>query len=252
MPQTTDSVQVDESIADLISRPRAHELVAAYFDPDRGFAGAMFDGLDPNGLLADNPADRFTVDDIAATSLLDVRFGPTAVRALLGSQDISFALKAVPERLPLWKADEPELQLANDLWILVRDIGGVGRTRTSKLLARKRPDLVPIVDSVVAKALQLHVDTWRPLAQALEGEHLRHAIDDLRPEHVSQKISTLRLLDVLVWMSCSRSRAAVEVQIELGVSPTRDLPRRRGTLRRRPSSRVRADSTEDEREFDKG
>jgi hypothetical protein len=76
---------------------------------------------------------------------------------------------------------------------------------------------LPIVDSVIAEALQLHVDTWRPLARVLKGEHLRHAIDDLRPEQVSQKISTLRLLDVLVWMSCSRSRAAVEVQIELGL-----------------------------------
>jgi hypothetical protein len=253
MPQKTDYDQVHQSIADLVGRPQAHGLVAAYFDPDRGFAGAMFDGLDPNGLLADNPADRFTVDDIAATSLLDVRFGPTAVRALLGSQDIAMALKAVPERLPLWKADEPELQVASRLWFLVRDIRGVGRTRASKLLARKRPQFLPIVDSVIAEALQLHVDMWRPLAEALKGEHLRHAIDDLRPEQVSQKISTLRLLDVLVWMSCSRSRAAVEVQIELGVSPTRDLPRRRRTVRPLPSSsRVGAGSTDDDRASDKG
>jgi hypothetical protein len=168
MPQRTNHVQVHQSIADLVGRPQAHGLVAAYFDPDRGFAGAMFDGLEPNGLLADNPADRFTVDDIAATSLLDVRFGPTAVRALLGSQDIAMALKAVPECLPLWKADEPELQVASRLWFLVRDIGGVGRTRASKLLARKRPQLLPIVDSVIAEALQLHFDTWGPLGQALK------------------------------------------------------------------------------------
>jgi hypothetical protein len=111
---------------------------------------------------------------------------------------------------------------------------------------------LPIVDSVIAEALQLHVDTWRSLARVLKGEHLRHAIDDLRPEQVSQKISTLRLLDVLVWMSCSRSRAAVEVQIELGASRTRDLPRRSGTVRPLPSSRVGADSIVDDRASDKG
>lgn len=195
--------------------------MGAYFDPGRGFAGDMFDGLDAGGLLARNPTDRFTVDDIAATSLLDVGFGPTAVRALLGSDRIQEALAAVPDQCPLWEATPQDFEAGTRLWRMVRGIDGVGRTRASKLLARKRPHLVPIVDSVIANALHLGDDTWLPLAAVLADRQLRQVIDDLRPPHVSTEISTLRLLDVVTWMSHSRSTSAVSAQIAQGAPPTR-------------------------------
>jgi len=229
MPHPTDCARVRQSVGEIVGGPYAHRLVAAYFDPTRGFAGALFDGLDPDGLLADNPTDRFTVDDIAAASLLDVRFGPTAVRALLSSDEIQTALTAVPDHLPLWEAAQRDLDAATRLWRLVREIDGVGRTRSSKLLARKRPQLVPIVDSVIAGALHLRDETWGPLAEALGDRQLRQDIDGLRPPHVSTRISTLRLLDVLTWMSHSRSSAAVSVQLDLGAPPTRSIPRPRTT-----------------------
>lgn len=217
-------LEVRERIAEIASRPHARLLVAAYFDPERGFAGDIFDGLDPHGLLANNPAGRFTSDDIAAASLLDVRFGPTAVRRLLGSSDIEAALTDVPEHLALWAIGEDDFRAASHLWSLLREVPGVGRTRASKLLARKRPEMVPVVDSVIAGALQLGADTWRPLAVALQDDAVRQLIGDLRPEQVSDQLSVLRLLDVVVWMSCSRSRSAVEVQLEVGAEPTRELP----------------------------
>jgi hypothetical protein len=229
MPHRTDYVRVRQSIDEIVNGPHAHGLVAAYFDPRRGFAGALFDGLDSGGLLANNPIDCFTVDDIAAASLLDVRFGPTAVRELLTSQEIQSALAAVPDQVSLWDASEADLGVASDLWSLVRGIDGVGRTRASKLLARKRPRLIPIVDSVIAGALHLGDETWRPLREGLRDPELRQAIDALRPLPVSQGIGTLRLLDVLTWMSNSRSKAAVTVQIELGAPPTRSMPRGRAS-----------------------
>lgn len=224
MTQETDHVEVRRCISHFVGAPYARDLVAAYFEPDRGFAGAMFDGLDQDGWLTHNPADRFTVDDIAAASLLDVRFGPTAVRTLLGSEHIALALKAVPEGRSLWNMNDSDFARASHLWSLVLNIPGVGRTRASKILARKRPQLLPIVDSIIADALQLRVTTWRPLAEALKDARLRRDINKLRPAQVSKRVSTLRLLDVVVWMSCSRSKAAVEVQLEVGAPPTRDLP----------------------------
>ena len=161
--------------------------------------------------------------------MLDVRFGPTAVRELLGSVEIRAALAAVPDGIPIWEASEDDLGVANDLWSLVRAIDGVGRTRASKLLARKRPQLVPIVDSVIAGALHLGDETWRPLRAALSDTEIRQAIDDLRPPHVNDGISTLRLLDVSTWMANSRSKAAVSVQSALGAPARRSLPRARTT-----------------------
>lgn len=216
--------EVRTRIATLVRAPYAPTLVAAYYDPARGFAGAMFDGLDHDGFLADNPGDRFTPDDIAAASLLDVRYSPTAVRALLGCTDIAAALGEVTEGMALWEIDCEAYQKANELWDRVSAIDGVGRTRTSKLLARKRPKLVPIVDSVIANALQLQSQSWRTLAQALQDQNLRHEIERLRPAPVSEQISTLRLLDVVVWMCCSRSTAAVQAQIASGAPPARELP----------------------------
>lgn len=197
MTDDRTALEVRERIAEIASRPHSPPLVAAYFDPDRGFAGDMFDGLDPHGLLANNPS-RFTGDDIAAASLLDVRFGPTAVRRLLGSSDIAAALSDVPERIALWTAGADDFRAASHLWSLLRAVPGVGRTRASKLLARKRPEMVPIIDSVIAEALHLGTETWRPLAVALQDDDVRQLIGDLRPEHVSNQISTLRLLDVVV------------------------------------------------------
>jgi hypothetical protein len=223
MPNPTDNARVRQSVSEIVGSPFAQDLVRAYFDPGRGFAGAMFDGLDTDRFLANNPRDRFTADDIAAASLLDVRFGPTAIRALLGSDVIQHALAAVPDQRPLWEATEEDLEAGSSLWRLVRDIDGVGRTRASKLLARKRPHLVPIVDSVIAEAMSLGDDTWRPLAAVLADQQLRQDINDLRPPEVSTQISTLRLLDVLAWMSHSRSRAAVSAQIDLGAPPMRRI-----------------------------
>ena len=120
MSAHTDPQRVRQSIAAIVRSPHAPALVDAYFDPTRGFAGGLFDGLDPGGLLADNPSDRFTVDDIAAASLLDVRFGPTAVRALLGEVGIRDALAATPTGVPLWEATRTDLDAATRLWDVVR------------------------------------------------------------------------------------------------------------------------------------
>ena len=229
MPSPADRDRVRKSIVEIVSAPHAKGLVAAYFDPSRGFAGALFDGLDPAGLLSDNPIDRFSVDDIAAASLLDVRFRPMAVRELLTSEDIQTALAAVPSHVSLWDADADALESATELWALVRHIDGVGRTKASKLLARKRPELIPIIDSVIAEALHLGDETWWTLAAILADSDLRHSIDRLRPISVSEGITTLRLLDVSTWMAKSRSRAAVSVQLELGAPTSRSIPRSRIT-----------------------
>ena len=153
-PTPTSSVKASSRS----SRGRSLQgLVNAYFNPNRGFARATFDGLDADSLLTHNPRDCFTVDDIVATSLLDV---PSSFFSLLGQpRSAPFELPKVEGRWggpcpgSLWEADERTLAAATTLWRVLRDIDAVGRTRASKLMARKRPQLIPIVDSVIAGAL---------------------------------------------------------------------------------------------------
>lgn len=85
--------------------------------------------------------------------------------------------------------------------------GQVGRTKISKLLATKRPHLIPIYDDWVARALwstEPKSSYWQPWAERCagpNGDDLRHCIDDLRPDgHVPDTVSTLRVLDIVIWM----------------------------------------------------
>src|SRR4051812_3670041 len=118
----------------------APRLVATYFTPSERFAGSTFDTLPPN------PRSEFAPSDLLAAGLLDVPFLPRAVRALLQdrAQEFSELLEAVPANLDLWDAEVEDLQSAEILWHRLDELDGVGPTRTSKLMARKRPRLIPV------------------------------------------------------------------------------------------------------------
>jgi len=190
-------------IVEVVGAP-ADELLLAYFNPDGPFAGSTFDDL------PENPTGEFCASDLVAASLLDVRFGPQAVRPLLaaGPNSISKFLADIPDHVDLWDATEDDLAPAYELWNAVIKLEGVGPTRASKLLARKRPRLIPIEDSVIRKALPLGKDSWVSLRSALRDEHVRKCIEDSRPPGIATTISTLRLLDAATWMRHSNSRAA--------------------------------------------
>lgn len=190
-------------ILEVVSAP-ADRLLVAYFEPDGPFAGSTFDDL------PENPRDHFCASDLLAASLLDVRFGPQAVRPLLaaGPNPFSKYLSDIPDDVDLWNATDDDLSPAYELWGALRGLPGVGRTRTSKLLARKRPRLIPIVDSVIRNALPLGEDSWESLRSTLRDQHVRERIEDIRPPEVTSAISTLRLLDAATWMRHSNSQAA--------------------------------------------
>jgi len=197
------------------------ELVRRYFDrgPTDGslFAGALFD------TLGDNDPTRITAEDLVAVSLLDVRFGPDAVYRLLLRGEANSLLAAVDPALELWAAgaELDEQSAAWKLWRLLTGIPGIGPTKASKLMSRKRPRLIPIVDSVIRAKLSLgNIDTWAAMRAVLEDPETRDAIDGLRQtvEPVAgYSPSMLRLVDVLTWMHASESDAARTVRKRLGL-----------------------------------
>ena len=194
--------------------PRTGPLLARFFDPAGPFAAATFDDL------PDNPRDRFTTGDLLATTLLAMRYTPRAVRTLLGDQaeHLNGLLATIPAKVDLWAATDADLAPAYHLYRALRSGGplwGVGPTTASKLMARKRPRLIPVVDRVVRQALQFENDSWPELRDALRGSDLPDRIEALRPADV--EVSTLRLLDAAVWMRHSRGAAARTARAEVGL-----------------------------------
>ena len=199
----------------------ACRLVDAYYNPTpQGYPGAksvLFAGRYFDELPS-NDTEAFTIGDLAAASLLDVRFGPHTVVELLERDECNSLLAQIPTNTALWEVTAEQLNrdsAAWRLWERLTSIPGVSTTRASKLLARKRPHLMPILDSVITSSLCLDgLDSWQALREALTPS-LRAGIDELALaaiDHGASQPSTLRLLDVATWMTYSQSRQAKVVR----------------------------------------
>ncbi|WP_157407519.1 DUF6308 family protein [Arthrobacter sp. ZBG10] len=123
--------------------------------------------------------NRITSEDIVAVSCLSVHVPAAAVKILSGQADeISTLLSRIPdlnlEEIPI---DQHEGlfgtgSAALELWLLLRNHVGIGPTTASKLMARKRPGLIPIYDSVVARVtgFDSSAGTWRAWHNALSSD----------------------------------------------------------------------------------
>lgn len=220
VPSAEEIAKVQAAIVQVVAGD-AYRLVDAYYNPAPrdypGVSGILFAGRHFDELPGNN-VKSFTVGDLAAASLLDVRFGPHTVLALLERDECNSLLAQIPSDMALWEAPLEQLDTESAAWRLRRRlmaIPGVSTTRASKLLARKRPHLMPILDSVIVDRLCLDgVDSWQALRHALTPE-FRARIDALAQaatDHGAARPSTLRLLDVAIWMRYSRSRQARSVR----------------------------------------
>jgi hypothetical protein len=196
-----DTNSLASTIAAVVNTPGVELLVNKYLvgPPRETFAGTMFDSLGPSA------GDEFTVSDVAAVSLLDVRFSPKEMFDILNDDHLRHQLKDVTPDVDLWDPAAPLVALRS-LYGALKAIPGVGRTKASKLLARKRPSLAPISDSVVDAVLDTagwtHLETLATVLR--ERADLRAKLSDL----AAGQVTPLRALDIAVWMLGSRSTAA--------------------------------------------
>lgn len=171
-------------------------LVAEYLSPDGPFAAISFDTV---GL---NDPWRIREDDALAVAFLDTPIRASAYREIMrNTPRIEALLLRIPSAIRLWEVNESDAaySAADDLWNLLREIPGLGTTRVSKLLARKRPHFIPILDSRVQ---EFYGDTkrfWMPLASVLADPGLRERVRALAPSYPEASLSTLRILDIAVW-----------------------------------------------------
>ena len=195
-------------------RPQVHEALAKYFSTEgKGYTGSQFELL-----ISESDPFRFTERDFVALSTLNVDVPARAALWIMGAEgqaQTSALLSGIPNGVDIWKpevenafADDGKLQqlwdcLGKANWPTADPGGGLGgSTKRSKLIAAKRPRLVPVLDKVVKDTLPKSENYWRAFQDVLRDESCRESltlatIDDCVPSGVS----LLRRIDVVIWMN---------------------------------------------------
>lgn len=192
--------------------PNAVYSLGRYF---QDFTGSWFDRLTDPGT-----PDRLTAADLVAVSMLSVTVPARSAIWILGegADEIGSLLEQVPADVDLWDAgdaiadDGPlavlwhRLQAQTAQWEGGKDASGIGPVIAGKLLATKRPRLVPVYDAVVAEALGSFAKGtfWRSWQRAFDDPALLPAVRAVQAEAALQHpaiadLSALRVLDIVIW-----------------------------------------------------
>jgi hypothetical protein len=198
-----------EKLIDIVRREGVDHL-KAYFAPG-AYTGQWFETFAGGGDRTET-RDRVTVDDLYAVEALNVQVpfvvGKELVEGQLG-REIGTHLRKIPIDVELGALSGDELVAdgghADQTWRLLNNRNektGVGWVIAGKLLARKRPKLIPVYDSIVSCQFGAPKQVWLKLHHALakdDGE-LRAALAEVRATvGVDDKVSILRTLDVVLW-----------------------------------------------------
>ncbi|MGW7055143.1 DUF6308 family protein [Streptomyces sp. NPDC054887] len=173
------------------------------------FTGSRFEHLAGGG---DRPevAERFTAEDLVAVQTLSVTVPALVALDLLegrlGAQ-LSGLLQAIPKDIDMVDAEADVLaegSPADQAWHLLRAQHGVNWVIAGKLLARKRPRLLPVYDRVVRCAVGRPPSFWLALHTALREDDAvlhRHLLKLRQAAGLPETVSALRVCDVAVWMN---------------------------------------------------
>ncbi len=194
------------------------ELVKDYVGGN--FTGAAFDTYGQNDPFA------ITSDDLIAVTMLSISIRersnaamrPSSILELEAHSDqIESLLKQLPPARELHTLNAQEFEWwlgpnspGTELYRLLRQRISIPRVARHKLLARKRPLLLPIRDTVVERALNLgnrDDDWWRPWWIALSTDDaLVSRLREIRQLAGTPHLSLLRVADIVIWL---RNRKAL-------------------------------------------
>ncbi|MFH9887598.1 MULTISPECIES: DUF6308 family protein [Streptomyces] len=172
------------------------------------FTGSRFEHLAGGG-DRQAVANVVTADDLIAVQTLSVRIpAQTALDLLEGDLGVRLSklLSSVPFDIDMAEAEAADLtegSPAHTAWRVLCNETGIGWVTAGKLLARKRPRLLPVYDQVVRCILGRPRSFWLDLHGALSADNhalhrqllaLRQAAD------LPATVSALRVCDVVLWM----------------------------------------------------
>jgi len=212
-----DTIGFDHIHAYLQQNPdRIRRHLSTYFGPyvaptargqnDQGYTGRYFEYY-----AARSDPWRISGDDIAAATTLSVTFDRHLVASLAqaaGELEGLLALAPHPT-VPIWEV--PRSTFDDDsplsrLYSRLRGIFQIGPAFASKLLAAKRPDLIPIRDDLVWRIMgepERWWCLWHDLLYGSAGAGLRGLTVELSKDLVPEPVSLLRRLDVVLWMEAN-------------------------------------------------
>lgn len=204
---------------DRIDLSEAKDLVSAYFaesDKHPGtyrYTGAYFESFQADQNLTNviTPADLLAVQHLAVTVPARAALGilgedAAKISELLAAIPADYELGAIPDKE---RFDEllGKSSAAHQLWDLLRrndpakPSWGIGPTIASKIMARKRPHLIPIEDSVVDQVISRgRQNSWALWWEALTlDDNLAEYAASVRDHVGHSELSTLRTLDIVLW-----------------------------------------------------
>lgn len=181
--------------------------LASYFGGGKEpFTGRWFEEFaaigDPN---------RFQASDLLAVESLSVIVPPEAAATLLMTKGEQFnsLLRDIPREQNLWEVRRLDLDVgsaAEKLHNELRTLRGVDWVVAGKLLAAKRPKLIPILDNEVNKYLQpVQGLFWVSMHDELSDPQRRQTISEVC-EGAPPTVSLLRRIDVALWRAAKRAK----------------------------------------------
>ncbi|GAA3712334.1 hypothetical protein GCM10022377_27380 [Zhihengliuella alba] len=180
------------------------------------YSGSHFETFGGGGLSRPN---EFSAEDLLATSLLSKPVSGQAAVGILGpaAEELSGCLSELPTDRSFEDLTEEEFaRLLDDsnspaqrAWDLLRqheDPWWIGPTAASKLLARKRPQLIPVYDSFVKAQAGLSGSgkQWTLWREAFQHDGFVRTLREIRDASAGRQLSLLRVLDVVLWMHHAR------------------------------------------------
>lgn len=179
------------------------------------YTGSQFESFAGGGEA--NEPNRITATDLLAVSMLSVHVPGQAALGTLGAlgDEIESLLVQVPVGLTLEDLSDHGFKRildvgspADKIWKLLRQheaTWGVGQTTASKIMARKRPHLVPIYDSVVKAQLGMRDSggqwvSWWKAFQGEDGRRFAAELEAIRAASGQTHLSLLRVIDIVLWM----------------------------------------------------
>jgi hypothetical protein len=197
----------------------AIRLLRRYFTPMPAgtYTGAHFERFAGGGDRLEGPEDDpriaahvFDSHDLVAVSMLSVNIRGAAALEILEhrAERLTTLLMRIPFHVRLAAVPTDVIRSGwadvRGLYAELRSIPSIGPTTATKLMARKRPHLVPILDSVIARELKIvrgqywdRLHAWLTADGGLNDTHLRWLREDAG---LAPQISNLRVFDVLAWM----------------------------------------------------
>lgn len=202
-----------------LGHEKAVELVRRYRSR---FTGGWFEAL----IDLEHPHE-ITAQDLLAVECLSVRVPAKVSYWILGEGREEIVELLSDERLrqnrELWECELADLDTSSPaakLWTLLQRgawprkarANGVGPVIAGKLLAAKRPQMIPVVDRVVREALRAPEGRfWESMWRAMQRDELRRELEAIREDACREEAtgktrlprrhpSLLRTLDIVVWM----------------------------------------------------